>query len=64
MAFEEFSDNINDVLYIKTKKISYCGYKMQYLAQNLHEFREGFTVCKKCTGIMFLSMRGDNLFDV
>ncbi|KAI6658033.1 TNF receptor-associated factor 4 [Oopsacas minuta] len=57
-------DDSNDVLYIKKvkenslmyqffrKKDTYCGYKRDYLAQNLSEMEEGFIVCKKCTGIM------------
>ncbi|KAI6658034.1 TNF receptor-associated factor [Oopsacas minuta] len=48
-------DNSNDLLYVKKvegKKDMYCGYKRNYLAQNLSEMEEGFIVCKKCTGIM------------
>ncbi|KAI6654217.1 TNF receptor-associated factor 4, partial [Oopsacas minuta] len=52
---DNLPDNSNDLLYIKKvkgKKDMYCGYRRDYLAQNLSEMEEGLIVCKNCTGIM------------
>ena len=48
-------DNSNDLLYVKKviqEKEVYCGYKGDYLAQNLTKMEQTLVVCKKCTGIM------------
>ena len=47
-------DNKNDLLYVKrsVRKGSYCGYKREYLAQNLTELEREMLLCKVCEGIM------------
>ncbi|KAI6655571.1 Mitochondrial import receptor subunit TOM70-like [Oopsacas minuta] len=52
---DNLPDKSNDLLYIKKvkeKKGMYCGYRRDYLAQNLSEMEEGLIICKNCTGIM------------
>ena len=44
-------DQSDDLLYVK-KGNEYCGYRREYLAQNLSRMEEGFVACKKCSGIM------------
>ena len=48
-------DNTDELLYVKlTKKdvTKYCGYRKEYLSQNLTEMEQELIVCKECTGIM------------
>ena len=48
-------DNTDELLYVKlTKKdaIKYCGYRKNYLSQNLSEMEQELAVCKVCTGIL------------
>ena len=48
-------DNKNDLLYVKRSvrgKGSYCGYKREYLAQNLTELEREMSLCTVCEGIM------------
>ena len=43
-------DNTDELLYVKLTK--YCGYRKDYLSQNLTEMEQELIVCKECTGIM------------
>ena len=48
-------NNTDELLYVKlTKKdvTKYCGYRKDYLSQNLTEMEQELIVCKECTGIM------------
>ena len=48
-------DNTDELLYVKlTKKdvTKYCGYRKDYLSQNLTEMEQELIVCKECIGIM------------
>ena len=51
MACKLQPDQSDDLLYVKKGNV-YCGYKREYLAQNLSKMEEGFVACKKCFGIM------------
>ena len=51
MACKLQLDQSDDLLYVKKGNI-YCGYRREYLAQNLTKMEEGFVACKKCSGIM------------
>ena len=51
MASKLQPDQSEDLLYFKKGNV-FCGYKREYLAQNLSSMEEGFVVCKKCSGIM------------
>ena len=51
MACKLQSDQSNDLLYV-TKGDVYCGYRKEYLAQNLSKMEEGLVACKRCSGIM------------
>ena len=51
MACKLQLDQSNDLLYVKKENI-YCGYRREYLSQNLTKMEEGFVVCKVCSGIM------------
>ena len=53
MAFKHLTlpDNMNDIYYVRGKG-SYCGYKREYLAQNLTELEREMSLCKVCEGIM------------
>ena len=50
MACRLQPDQSDDLLYVE-KGDEYCGYKREYLGQNLTRMEEGL-VCKKCSGIM------------
>ena len=43
-------NNTDELLYVKLTK--YCGYRKDYLSQNLSEIEQELIVCKECTGIM------------
>ena len=51
-------DNPNDLLYVKKymhllcPMEVYCGYRDDYLAQNLTKMEQTLVVCKRCNGIM------------
>ena len=48
-------NNTDELLYVKlTKKdvTKYCGYRKDYLSQNLTEMEQELIACKECTGIM------------
>ena len=48
-------DNMGDLLYVKRYiegKAKYCGYRRDYLVQNLTEFEKEISICKACEGIM------------
>ena len=48
-------NNTDELLYVKlTRKgvTKYCGYRKDYLSQNLTEMELELIVCKGCTGIM------------
>ena len=48
-------NNTDELLYVKlTKKgvTKYCGYREDYLSQNLTEMEQELIVCKECIGIM------------
>ena len=48
-------NNTDELLYVKlTKKdaTKYCGYRKDYLSQNLTEMEQELIVCKECIGIM------------
>ena len=51
MACKLQLEQSNDLLYVKKGNI-YCGYRREYLAQNLTKVEERFVVCKICSGIM------------
>ena len=51
MACKLKPDQSYDLLYVKKGNV-YCGYRREYLAQNLSKMEEGFVACKKCSGIM------------
>ena len=51
MACKLQPDQSYDLLYVKKGNV-YCGYRREYLAQNLSKMEEGFVACKKCSGIM------------
>ena len=44
-------DQSNDLLYVK-KENNYCGYRREYLTQNLTKMEERLVMCKMCSGIM------------
>ena len=44
-------DELSDLLYVKKEDV-YCGYRKEYMAQNLSMMEEGFVACNKCSGIM------------
>ena len=58
MATKEITPEIIDVvLYVDCERKNeitavYCGYRGDYLAQNLSEMEEDLVICKKCCGIM------------
>ena len=48
-------DTMDDLLYVKRSvggKAKYCGYRREYVAQNLTEFEKEILICKVCEGIM------------
>ena len=48
-------DTMDDLLYVKRSvggKAKYCGYRKEYLAQNLTELEREMLICKVCEGIM------------
>ena len=48
-------DTMDDLLYVKRSvggKTKYCGYRREYLAQNLTEFEKEISICNVCEGIM------------
>ena len=51
MACKLQLDQSDDLLYVKKGNI-YCGYRREYLAENLSKMEEGLVVCKMCSGIM------------
>ena len=51
MACKLQLDQSDDLLYVKKGNI-YCGYRREYLAENLSKMEEGLVVCKMCFGIM------------
>ena len=58
MATKEIiPENIDVILYVIREKeneipAAYCGYRGDYLAQNLSDMEEALVICKKCCGIM------------
>ena len=51
MASNLQRDQSNDLLYVKKGNV-YCGYRREYLSQNLTKMEERYVSCKKCSGIM------------
>ena len=51
MASKLQRDQSNDLLYVKKGNV-YCGYRREYLSQNLTKMEERYVSCKKCSGIM------------
>ena len=51
MASKLKPDQSEDLLYVKKMNV-FCGYRRDYLAQNLSKMEEAFVICKKCSGVM------------